>query len=69
MMARTEKQPETGKVTYATGAIDHLRHADFGELAVAGLCAAIGLLGVSITFLIATLWPDCATLIIASMAT
>lgn len=56
-------------MTYAANAIDHLRHASLGELAVAGLCAAIGLSGVSITFLFATLWPDCATLIIASMAT
>ena len=69
ILAPTEKKPETEKVTYATSAVDHLRHASFGELAVAGLCAAIGLLGVSITLLIATLWPDCATLIIASMAT
>ena len=56
-------------MTHAASAIDHLRHAGFGELAVVDLCAAIGLSGVSITFLIATLWPDCATLIIASMAT
>jgi hypothetical protein len=38
------------------------------DLAVAALCAAIGLSGVSITFLIASFWPDCAELIIASMA-
>jgi hypothetical protein len=68
-MALTEKEPETEKLTYAASAIDTPRHAGFGELAVAGLCAAIGLSGVSITFLIATLWPYCATLVIASMAT
>jgi len=68
-MAPTEKEAGDQKVTYAASAIDHLRHAGFGELAVVDLCAAIGLSGVSITFLIATLWPDCATLIIASMAT
>jgi hypothetical protein len=69
ILARTEKEPEAEKVTYATSAIEHLRHAGFDDLAVAGLCAAIGLSGVSITFLIAALWPDCAALIIASMAT
>jgi hypothetical protein len=68
-MARTEKEPEIEKVTYAISAIEHRRHAGFGDLAVAGLCAAIGLSGLSITFLIASLWPDCAALIIASMAT
>jgi hypothetical protein len=53
----------------AASAIDQPRHAGFGELAVAGLCAAIGLSGMSITFFIANLWPGCATLMIASMAT
>jgi hypothetical protein len=32
--------------------------ARFDDVAVAGLCAAIGLSGASITFLIAALWPD-----------
>ncbi|HTZ67273.1 MAG TPA: hypothetical protein VMB83_07370 [Roseiarcus sp.] len=68
-MAPTGKEPETEKLTYAASAIDNPRHAGFGDLAVASLCAAIGLSGVSITFLIASLWPDCAALIIASMAT
>lgn len=69
IMAPAEKEPEVQKLAYVASAIDQLRHAGFGELAVVGLCAAIGLSGVSITFLIASLWPDCATLIIASMAT